>query len=271
MRQLSGTFGGVTLSTLKRLRQFLPKLRTIPQETREFARANREAFEKLLPQDFSWARLYELTAPQLSLLTLSSIGLIDRLIESSRAGVNLNEFLIQQVMGQPLEDELIDNWAGGHQGLFNKVDTIAIHCANTATIRCLMVYGHYLNDLVSMACKGDSEAFFKAISIDRTVLTLPSFAAHLARAEFYGDKRFMIHLRKAVKGKPHENFLVHQDLRVMLQCMSEARMLGELTMSEADQLFIRELKVYSDGEGDSARSLMRFIQRWKQAKEDAAT
>lgn len=139
-------------------------------------------------------------------------------------------------------------------------------------MRCLGIYGHYMNDLVSMVGKGgdgSDAAFFKAVSIDRTVLTCPTFAARLARAEFFGEKKFFLRLRKATEGKPHDNLLIHQDLRFMLQLFHEVKTLGSFILSDADVLFIKVLKVYSDKGDDPARSLMRFIQRWKREKPSA--
>jgi hypothetical protein len=123
--------------------------------------------------------------------------------------------------------------------------------------------------MVGKGGDGSDDAFFKAVTIDRTVLSCPTFATRLARAEFFGEKQFFLHLRKATKGKPHDNLLVHEDLRFMLQLFHEANALNSLTLTDADMLFIKELKVYTDNGADPARSLMRFIQRWKAEKQSA--
>lgn len=49
----------------------------------------------------------------------------------------------------------------------------------------------------------------------------------------------------------------------MLQILHEVKALPNLSLTEADLLFIQELKIYSDSGVDPSRGLMRFIQRWK--------
>lgn len=59
----------------------------------------------------------------------------------------------------------------------------------------------------------------------------------------------------------------HFDLRVLLQAAYEGGLLEKLsTLSEADRFFIQELRAYSDKGEDPARSLLRFISRWKANK-----
>lgn len=262
-------YGGFTLSTLKKLRSLLPKLRNLPEETRRLAQSNREKMEKVLPPDFTWAELYELNVKELNILAAAVMGLLDPLAEAARAGLNLNEFLLQETIREIQSDVSDEDYDGGHNGLFTMTDVFAVHFANMGMLFGLFYYGHYTNDLVAMAKQGDDEAFFKAVRVDQTVLTCPSFAARLARARIYGDKHFMLRLHRATKTKPHEALLMHQDLRFMLQIFHEAKALPDLTLSDSDLLFIKELKLYSDKGVDPARSLMRFIQRWKADKSPA--
>ncbi len=58
----------------------------------------------------------------------------------------------------------------------------------------------------------------------------------------------------------------NKDLRVMLQATHEAGQLESLAMTAADELFIQELAVYRDQGEDPARSLYRFILRFKNNK-----
>ncbi len=263
MTDRNNTYGGFSLTTLKKLRALLPKLRKIPDETRRLAQSKREKMEKLLPPDFTWAELYELNIKELNIIGVAVMGLLDPLVQAAREGLNLNEFLLQETI---TADEDYD---GGHNGLFTMTEVFAVHYANMGMLFGLFYYGHYTNELVAMAKIGDDDAFFKAVRVDPTVLTCPSFAARLARARVFGEKHFMQRLHRATKTKPHEALLIHQDLRFMLQLFHEAKALPDLTLTEADLLFIRELKLYSDKGADPARSLMRFIQRWKADKSTA--
>lgn len=46
-------YGDFSLTTLKKLRALLPKLRKLPEETRMLAQSKREKLEKVLPHDFT--------------------------------------------------------------------------------------------------------------------------------------------------------------------------------------------------------------------------
>ena len=63
----------------------------------------------------------------------------------------------------------------------------------------IMLFHQSLGALVEQVKRGSSEAFFKAVSVDRSILTCPTFADRLSLAELKNDKQFFIHLRKALK------------------------------------------------------------------------
>lgn len=266
----SNIYGSFNLSTLKKLRSILPKIRKHPAMVRKLAQTKREKVEKLLPADFTWSDLYDLSVRELNILGLAVTGLLDPLNQAAHEGLNLNEFVVEETIRNMNSDEDDDeDYTGGHGGLYKMEDVIAVHYANMGMLLGVFYYGRYLNDMVAKARAGDEDSFFQAIRVDPTVLTSPSFAARLARAHVFGEKRFMQRLHAATKAKPHEALLMNQDLRFMLQIMHETKALTDLTLSKADVLFIQELKLYSDKGADPARSLMRFIQRWKADKQSA--
>ncbi len=263
------TYGGFSLSTLKKLRSILTKLRKVPDETRRLVQSKPEKVDKLLPADFSWAEYYELDVKEFNIVRLAVMGLLEPLAQAAKEGMNLNQFMVEEAIRSMESEEDEEDYTGGHSGLFTMEDVFAVHYANMGMLLGVFYYGHYMNDLVAMAKSGNDDAFFRAVRVDQTVLACPSFAARLTRAHMFGDKYFKLRLRHAMKAKPHEALLMHQDLRFMLQIMHELNALPELTLSEADLLFIHELKLYSDNGADPARSLMRFIQRWKAEKQSA--
>lgn len=256
-------YGDFSLTNLKKLRALLPKLRKLPEETRKLAQSKREKLEKALPHDFTWAALYELDVKELNIVSAAVMGLLEPLAQAAREGLNLNQFMLEEAIREAASDTTDEDYEGGHKGLFSMTDVFAIHYANMGMMFGLFYYGQYTNDLVAKAKQGDDDAFFKAIRVDSTILSCPSFAARLARARIFGEKNFMLRLHRATKSKPHEALLMHQDLRFILQLFHEAKVLPDLTLSARDVLFIRELKLYSDKGADPARSLMRFIQRWE--------
>jgi hypothetical protein len=270
MRKLQHLLGRLNLSRLKKFTALIPKTRDQWTDTLAYASAHRNKLEKLLPPDFSWAYLYELEVKEMLILNLASLGLLDKLMQAHRDGLDLNQYLMDETIRESETENDESDWSGGHGGVFSKADVIAISYATQASSNCVSIYGHYLNELVKQVRDGTDllgNAFFYAISIDRTVLSCPTFAARLSRAEFFGERKFLFRLRKAVKGKPHDALLQHRDLRLVLQLFHEMKILAAFTLEDADLLFIKELKLYQDNGSDPAHSLMRFIQRWKADKQ----
>lgn len=263
MDDASKTYGGLSLSTLKKLRSLLPRLKKLPDQTVRLVQSKREKMEALLPPDFTWAELYELSARELRILSMAVMGLLEPLTKAAHEGLNLNEFIINTLICRIESDEDGIDYMGGYEGMFSFADMLAVNYANMGMMQGLFYYGFYMNDLVAMAGKGDDDAFFKAVRVDQTVLTCPSFSARLARAKVFGEEEFIKDLAQAMTAKSNESLLMNQDLRFMLQLMHEVNALPSLSLNEADLLFIQELKVYGDSGADPARSLMRFIQRWK--------
>lgn len=70
-----------------------------------------------------------------------------------------------------------------------------------ANIRCLLIFGSYLNDLVAQVRAGGPDAdkaLLRAIKIDPTVLGCPSVVQRLSRAAIESDKRFFSNVKGAV-------------------------------------------------------------------------
>lgn len=269
MRNLQLLLGGLKLARFKKFTSLIPGARTEWNKALAYITANRAKAESLLPPDFAWALLYELEVKQMFILSLASLGLLNKLEQAYRDGHNLNQYLMEETILEAEGNGEEVEWTGGHGGLFTQADVFAVTYASQASWNCMSIYGHYLNDLVKQVRDGKDtldNAFFYAVSIDRTVLCCPTFAARLSRAEFFGEKRFMLRLTRATKGKPHVALLQHQNLRAVLQLLHEMQTLSSFTLDDADWLFIKELKLYQDTGDDPARSLTRFIQRWKAEK-----
>jgi len=272
MGSIHNILGELKLSSLKTLRAILPKARRKYVTALSTAAAKRDSIEKFLPHDFSWASLYELEFKEMLLLNLSVLGMLEMLIQAYHAGLDLNQYLMDFTIHEAEDKDEGKDWAGGHGGIYTEDDLLGTTHAFQNSWRCMSIYGHFLNDLVKQVRGGGKEAedaFFNAVRIDRTILNCPTFAARLARAEYFREKDFMQRLHRAIKEKPHDALLVHQDLRTMLYVFQDLKILDDLSLNETDLLFIKELKLYQDAGKDPARSLMRFIQRWKEQKSPA--
>jgi len=89
----------------------------------------------------------------------------------------------------------------------------------------------------------------------------------LTQADLDGRKLFFNTLGNAIKKRwkktSPQKRPEHADLRVVLSATHESGQLQNMPMTKADELFIKQLAVYSDSGEDPARSLQRFIDRFK--------
>ena len=116
MRKLQHLLGGLKLAQFKKFTALLPKTRTKYDQALAWAATNREKFEKLLPPDFSWALLYELQAKEMFILSLAALGRLDSLSQAARAGLDLNQFLMDETIREEESGDDEIEWSGGHGG-----------------------------------------------------------------------------------------------------------------------------------------------------------
>lgn len=262
MENTSEKFGNLPLDDLK---DFTKLLEPLKNEQAELLSLTREKFDKLQSQlspDFSWSLFYELPLLEFSILQLATFGSIDSLEQAHKDGKNLFRYMLDESIGymQGAEAE----WDGGHKGQFTMEDVYAVMFAMQGWMDSIRYYGRYINHMVADVRDGkdpEDKAFFDVLRIDPTAIGCPSFVARLSRAHLKGDTKFMNDLQLALVGKPHSSLSANENLRMVLQLMHEAESLEDIKTKEAQALFVRELKLYTT-QGDSKRSLMRFIQRW---------
>lgn len=141
------------------------------------------------------------------------------------------------------------------------------------TLRSVMTYGLYLNELIELS-RGEGEeadaALLKAIKIDPTVLACPSVSIRMSRAVMSSDKAFLGRIKRAINAsltkREQKNY---QNMRLVLQALHEA---DALRLNEHDlyELFVKELKLVSrDREGDKgnvANNLRQFAYQFVKAK-----
>lgn len=220
-----------------------------------------EAMTKLLPSDFHWNYLYELSQKELSILLLAAVGLLDPLLKLHGAGGDINSALLNIDI-----EAIVDSWDGGHHQMFLPAHVIAISIANGYSIQALEFYGCYMSELLVKTNGGCDESLFNALRVDPSIISLSSFSGRLARATLSSQEDFFKELSNALLGGPHKALEDNKEMRVILQLLNEINALASMSMTDLDRLFIRELKLYSQWGDDPPRSLMRFVQRWKENK-----
>ena len=85
----------------------------------------------------------------------------------------------------------------------------------------------------------------------------------MSLAHLQGDSKFIGLVGNALKVKWKKPKVDLDPLRVILNALNDSGQLNSLSEKDADLLLIQQLQVYSEDGEDPARSLYRFIQRWK--------
>ncbi|MBS1186785.1 MAG: hypothetical protein H6R04_803 [Burkholderiaceae bacterium] len=143
------------------------------------------------------------------------------------------------------------------------------------TFRCLLIYGCYLNELITLVSAGGKhadKALFCAVRIDPTVVGCSAVMGRISQAVMQSDEKFMKNLRNAMSGKlGKQDEMNAQKRRLVLQILHEE---GALKLSDDDlyELFVTELGIYDthmkDGleKSDAARSLRQMAYRFIREK-----
>lgn len=121
----------------------------------------------------------------------------------------------------------------------------------------IMLFHRPLSALVDVVRQGGEdadEAFFKAVRVDRSILSCPTFADRLAHAELISDKDFFLRLRSALKGPLEKHWESIKDLRYAIALLREVGF-DSLSDAQLEDLFVNKLKLYPKHE--SARKNLR--------------
>lgn len=233
-------FGKLTLDQFRELVRTLPEVRSQIKELPQIVRAApRKRIDELLDKEFYWATVYEL--PFLDSLTLLffALGRVGQLMEWAASADPQ-----QAALNSILADD-IDDWSGGEGGNFKEKHVIGLTVALQRNILAIMLYHRTLSDLVAEVRTSPDwkEAFFKAVRVDRSILSCPSFSDRLARAELENDKQFFIHLKSALKGPSKKHWEAYRDLRYAL-CVLRELGFDQMSDDQLENLLVHQLKLY---------------------------
>jgi hypothetical protein len=233
-------FGKLTLDQFRELVRTLPEIRSQIKDLPQVVRAApRKRIDEILDKEFYWATAYELSFIESLALLFFALGRVGQLMEWATSPDP------QQAALDSIRDDDIDDWNGGEGGKFKEKHVVGLTVALQRNILSIMLYHRTLSDLVAEVRTSDEwkEPFFKAVRVDRSILSCPTFSDRLARAELENDKQFFIHLKSALKGPSKKHWEAYHDLRYALCVLRE---LGFDQMSDAqlEDLLVHQLKLY---------------------------
>lgn len=226
-----------------------------------------------------WCRYYEMPIREHIARAAASFGLLDELSKGRTTSEYINEAASWLDEAQNLSENALDGAAESRiNSLENQNSIITALAHGTSlhrTFRCLEVYGHYLNDLITQVAAGGKlgdEALFCAVRIDPTVVGCSAVLGRISQAVMQSDEEFLHSLRNAMSGK-----LGRQDAedarrrRLVFQILHEEGAL-KLTDDDLYELFVTELGIYDTHmkngkeKSDAARSLQQMAYRFIKEK-----
>lgn len=205
----------------------------------------------------SWAKYYELTAP-------NSLLLASYRIFGFREAFVLGADLLRGVVSvlARATPEFSPPGREMSQGRFARAYPALI--AWEAQLRSMLSFGQSMSELLRLAGKErDDDALCKAVRIDRAVIGSTTVSRRVAVAVSLGDDKFLARFLNAAEN-PVYGERQNARLDVALTILAAARQIGALTERNAAELFIERTRLYpAHGRKDPERSLWRHIQRWK--------
>lgn len=263
--------GKLSADDLCLLLSYSPQLFAEQEEARALLLEKRDKFFAADCQKPLWCSLYELPAKEFFVWATIAVGGED-VLKTIVAAPN-------QIQAMPAAIDValqeVDEWepdADEADVLRKNLGVIyGVMMAVMNSFRCLLIFGHYLNDLVAMVRTQGPAAdrwLFAAVKIDITVLGCPSVMARVSRAVMEDDQEFQKKLRKAMEGKfTKREQKTYQDMRLVLQVLHETGA-PKLSTDDLYTLFHDELNLVRSeaGDGDVRNNLRQFAYQFMEGK-----
>lgn len=195
----------------------LPEIRTATQEVAQLAQTNPDRVKAFFGTCTSWAPVYELDFQKQIAYLITLLGMHGPFIEAAKTANPCKALLNITEDGAEL-----DQWYETHKTTLNKTHFLWLLMVLQRNVVSIMFHHQSLGGLVDEVRRGNDEAFFKAVMVDRSILSCPTFGNRLAQAEFCGDKSFFIRVRRAIKGPSQKHMATIGDIRYGIVVLREA-------------------------------------------------
>jgi hypothetical protein len=197
----------ISIDQFKEIVKLLPELRGGAAEfSKLIKKMSAEKLASIFESDCLWSEMYELPLEQFLIGVIGCIGEMSDLIASFESTSPSQEF-IRRASQWGVEDEF-----KLPEGVKERHVLVLVY-ALQRQILSIMLFNRSLSALVAEAAAGNLESLFLAVRLDRSVVSCPSIALRIAKAQFLDDTRFFIHLRSALKGPRSKHWESYKDLR----------------------------------------------------------
>ncbi len=256
-------YGNFTLEQLSQYAELIIELPKQRQRWLELLIDDSGALKIDLSSPYYWSKVYTMTLQEQIDFTSRLSGMHSS-IESIQTSADPQQAGLDAV-NKELETIDVDS-APEIEPVAGLKEVIGFNLALCNTFESIRIYGLAINDLVSIASKGDDSALFKAVSADRTVVACPPIADRITLAEIQNDTQFFSELSKALNGPSKKPMAFYGPLRYVLYQLDKDGVLDKMTSKERYDLFCTNLALYPSDNNDAERSLDTFIRRWKKEK-----
>ncbi|MGB2831499.1 MAG: hypothetical protein WBC07_01000 [Methylotenera sp.] len=270
MTEKQNTYGKLTANDLRILLTFLPMIDKEQAEMIQLVTENyTDIFSEKTPH-YYWCNMYEKPYPQHVAEVITALGHQEELssiANSENPTSKLLEFM-KEMDGHPSAKD--KTTFTSELNLAEIPLVLALNCSMVFTLRSLMVYGLYLNELLVIIREGKpserDKAIFQAVRIDPTVIGCPPVLGRISHAVMMNDEVFMNDLQLATFGKfDYQKNKNYQKIRCVLQVLIETGA-NNLSDVELKELFVKELNIYSDSKFTAEKNLGEFARKFKKKK-----
>lgn len=256
MEEEKRRFGKLTVEHLRQLIQTVPFLEQAKPALASLINAKPEKVDEFFKPGIAWGNTYDYSIKEQLAVFLAVAGLTDFFLQASKSSDPIAE--LAKLDDHPDYQE----WNGGAGNQFELHHLLGALYALMGTLECLMLYGYYLNELLSMAYElDDDEALFNAIRVDPLAITSETAAHRMSRAVVQADTQFLNQLQNALQGKTGKQARYLQKFKLLMQILLESGLLDR-SNSEIRSLAF-ELDVYVDNP-NAEKNLNALIRKFRQ-------
>lgn len=219
--------------------------------------------------NFSWCHLYELTFKE-HVVTLLTEHLDDEVLSNIFKDLGSKQ---DQVSHLPVAleqiNEYIDSWDPPTEEKKEELtpryaEMLIARMTLFNSLKSLLYYSRFLNDLIEDARQGSDKSLFNAIKVDATILGCPTAIRRINQASIIDDQKFFKSLKASISGKfgslEQANF---QKMRLVIEVLYESKATN-LSDEQLKHLFVDTLNLYSWNEaaGGNAKALRKFVEQY---------
>lgn len=245
---------------------------TLERQYNEISVLLREKPEKFFTSGYvkpSWFEMYEKPYLEHIAQIVILMGEVDNLREMA-ASVNPTKAGIDQIT-RLMADESVEPFEDEDQPYILLM--LGYAASIYFTLKSLLTFGIYLNDLVAMVGQGGKagdKALLRTLKIDPTAISCTDIINRISHAVLEKDQSFLKKVQKALSGKlTKREDRTYQGQRLVLQVLLESES-PKLSQDELYQLFVEELKIVArdrEGDiGDVANNLRQFAYQFMKQK-----